>query len=964
MFRVSRMGWVRSLISGSRRQGNGRESTARRRQLLFETLESRNLLSATSPSFAPIGDLDVPLGAPVHVGLDGDHGLGQDITYTVSSSDPLIEASILSGNRSWQLDVQDHGTMIFELFEGRTPRTTGHIIELIEDDFYDNKEFIRVVDNFVIQATGAVSPLEDFDDEFHLDLNHGQIGTLSMAKASEDDNNAEIFATLGPTPHLDFHHSVFGIITEGLGSLESIGDVPTGSGSAPVDPVVITQSDVIVDTENGTLFLKALGPSAGPIEITVTATDEDNNVYVETFEVTVVADPSNGKPFLEAIAPILVSPGEVVNVELNALDAEGDDIVFFVPGMPVDFPFVEFDPIVEYDEVFATVTPTETVGSLNVPVRATVNVPVTVPEGFYGRFRMDFFVYGNQSPAQGPYDYANFDRQIVIFDVIPETPTSVDLLPGSDNGSSDTDDVTSLPTLTFEVDGVTPGRIVKIFAGETEVGGAVVAPGQNSVQIVVDAASDLMLGVNAITARQEVEGDNYENYDRFATVNVTPMTVRSDASPVLQVTVEPMPIAHVVGVFARGTAWTDHFLDALDVEGLGHASISRLGYAVPTGSGALQYAPLPWTNIDQLIFVFDTDVVVGDDDLTVSGVNVPGYGLLPGGFSYDPVSFVATWTLDSAVGLDQLTIALESDVVTGIHVAAGGALDAALDGEWDNPVDLSDPSSDTFASGDGTSGGDFVFRLDVHPGDQNQDGAVDVTDILAAFSNFTGPQPGTPSFDKMFHQGDLNGDADVDVADLLEMFARYTGPADSGVSMFAAAMFGAAASTAPVTVDSVTVDSVTDDRVADTRSEIAAVDETIDETIDGPIDVAAAEPVEVPTHDRSATSVTSPDASISVHSGPVVLGPGWHTASRRGATLWRGNDSPASDQSVGVRRRVTDSSRPAAPSTRERAADHFFKRVGEYGPTVLNATVLPTQLSDVSLIPKRDRLRFRRLGKR
>jgi len=70
-------------------------------------------------------------------------------------------------------------------------------------------------------------------------------------------------------------------------------------------------------------------------------------------------------------------------------------------------------------------------------------------------------------------------------------------------------------------------------------------------------------------------------------------------------------------------------------------------------------------------------------------------------------------------------------------------------------------------------------------GDANCDGYVDVSsDILVAFSNFTGPG----SFGKKRYQGDIQGDAtgptvylkehdgDVDVTDILTMFGAFTGP--------------------------------------------------------------------------------------------------------------------------------------------------------------------------------------------
>ncbi len=507
-----------------------RDKLDRPSSLAFESLEPRNLLAANTPSFLTIGDQDVAFGAPLHIGINGDHGLGENITYTVESSSANLHAEILSGNRSWRLDVQDHGTMIFEFFEQRAPRTTAQFAELIEGDFYDNKEFIRIVENFVIQATGAVSPLEDFNDEFHLDLSHNQIGTLSMAKAAEDDNNAEFFVTLNKPRHLDSHHSVFGLLTDGLDALQSIGNAPTDpdspGGSRPANPVVITNSELFTDNENGTLMLKALVDPDGndqglgilalqdPIEVTVTATDESGNSFSETFEVTITDDTSNARPWQEEIPLFSVLAGETSSVDINFFDPEGDDVVVYVP---------EFTPGVQGDVVSETLQLSGQTGS--------TTVTFTPQPGFVGRGAFSAYVYDPLRIPSGFTDYSSFDSQLVYFDIDPPTPTSVDLLASSDSGASNTDNDTDLESLTFRVDGVTHGLTVKVLADGVEVGQTVVGEGETSVDVTV-ASYLLAHGANSITAVQYGEGTNFE------LGNVTPATKTSDPTAALTVTLD------------------------------------------------------------------------------------------------------------------------------------------------------------------------------------------------------------------------------------------------------------------------------------------------------------------------------------------------------------------------------------------------------------------------------------------
>ncbi|GIS58095.1 MAG: hypothetical protein CM1200mP2_03200 [Planctomycetaceae bacterium] len=119
-----------------------------------------------------------------------------------------MSAEVLSGNRSLRMQVDDFGVMTFELFESRAPRVTSRIIELVESGVYTDTIFHRVIDDFVLQGgdptgTGFGDPtLADFDDQFHVDLQHNSTGLLSMAKTTDDTNSSQFFITEGPSRHL------------------------------------------------------------------------------------------------------------------------------------------------------------------------------------------------------------------------------------------------------------------------------------------------------------------------------------------------------------------------------------------------------------------------------------------------------------------------------------------------------------------------------------------------------------------------------------------------------------------------------------------------------------------------------------------------------------------------------------------------------------------------------------------
>jgi peptidyl-prolyl cis-trans isomerase A (cyclophilin A) len=151
------------------------------------------------------------------------------------------------------------GNFTIELFDTKAPNTVANFVGLVEGTkewthpgtkqkhtkpYYDGIIFHRVINGFMIQGgdrlgTGTGGPGYNFADEFHPDLRHGRAGMLSMANAGPNTNGSQFFITLGPTPHLDNRHAVFGEVVEGLDIVKKIGAVPTGGQDRPVKPVVM-----------------------------------------------------------------------------------------------------------------------------------------------------------------------------------------------------------------------------------------------------------------------------------------------------------------------------------------------------------------------------------------------------------------------------------------------------------------------------------------------------------------------------------------------------------------------------------------------------------------------------------------------------------------------------------------------------------------------------------------------------
>jgi cyclophilin family peptidyl-prolyl cis-trans isomerase len=144
------------------------------------------------------------------------------------------------------------GSFEAELYAKECPETVWNFINLAEGrqetarggNYYDGLSFHRIIEGFVIQGgcpfgNGTGGPGYRFKDEFDPSLRHDSEGVLSMANAGPGTNGSQFFITLGPTPHLDDRHSVFGKVIDGLDVVQKIGKVKTGPMDKPVEDVIM-----------------------------------------------------------------------------------------------------------------------------------------------------------------------------------------------------------------------------------------------------------------------------------------------------------------------------------------------------------------------------------------------------------------------------------------------------------------------------------------------------------------------------------------------------------------------------------------------------------------------------------------------------------------------------------------------------------------------------------------------------
>jgi peptidyl-prolyl cis-trans isomerase A (cyclophilin A) len=158
----------------------------------------------------------------------------------------------------------NRGDIVINLFPDHAPATVENFTGLAEgtkdykDDagrsgerYYDGLGFHRVIDGFMIQGgcplgTGTGGPGYTFKDEFHPELQFDRPYLLAMANAGPGTNGSQFFITVGPTPHLNRRHTIFGEVADQAGRdvVDAIASTPTAAGDRPAEPVVIETVEI------------------------------------------------------------------------------------------------------------------------------------------------------------------------------------------------------------------------------------------------------------------------------------------------------------------------------------------------------------------------------------------------------------------------------------------------------------------------------------------------------------------------------------------------------------------------------------------------------------------------------------------------------------------------------------------------------------------------------------------------
>ncbi len=156
------------------------------------------------------------------------------------------------------------GPITIELDASKAPKTVENFLEYVNQGFYENTIFHRVIDGFMIQGGGfepkmtnkkGLSPIQN---EANTGLSN-KIGTISMARTSDPHSaSSQFFINVADNLFLDHKsptpqglgYCAFGQVTDGMDVVNKIAKVKTtsraGHDDVPVEDVIIEKVEVVV----------------------------------------------------------------------------------------------------------------------------------------------------------------------------------------------------------------------------------------------------------------------------------------------------------------------------------------------------------------------------------------------------------------------------------------------------------------------------------------------------------------------------------------------------------------------------------------------------------------------------------------------------------------------------------------------------------------------------------------------
>jgi cyclophilin family peptidyl-prolyl cis-trans isomerase len=173
----------------------------------------------------------------------------------------VLSSSAIAENPIVKLETSE-GAITVVLFADKAPQTVENFLAHVDEGFYENTVFHRVIDNFMVQGGGFDVDLKQKNTERKV-INesknrvHNDRGTLAMARTSDPDSaGSQFFINQRNNPRLDWTpfkpgYTVFGEVITGMRIVDFMASTPTGNAvgttdkgqmplqNVPLDPIVL-----------------------------------------------------------------------------------------------------------------------------------------------------------------------------------------------------------------------------------------------------------------------------------------------------------------------------------------------------------------------------------------------------------------------------------------------------------------------------------------------------------------------------------------------------------------------------------------------------------------------------------------------------------------------------------------------------------------------------------------------------
>lgn len=147
--------------------------------------------------------------------------------------------------------IDEDKVVEIELYPEIAPNSVNNFLSLVQQGFYDNVIFHRVIPGFMIQGgdpqgTGMGGPGYGIKGEFSSNgfentLKHTR-GVLSMARSMMPNSaGSQFFIMHKDSPHLDGQYAAFGKVTSGIEVVDWIASQSTNRQDRPLEDIKMTK---------------------------------------------------------------------------------------------------------------------------------------------------------------------------------------------------------------------------------------------------------------------------------------------------------------------------------------------------------------------------------------------------------------------------------------------------------------------------------------------------------------------------------------------------------------------------------------------------------------------------------------------------------------------------------------------------------------------------------------------------